>query len=45
MINSYKYIYIFYRNNLNKFNVKIIDLNNNVEIINNTELMFNIINL
>ena len=45
MINSYKYIYIFYKNDLNQFHIKIIDMNNNVDITNNTELMFNIINL
>jgi hypothetical protein len=45
MINTYKYIYIFYKNDLNQFHIKIIDINNNIDIINNTELMFNIINL
>ena len=45
MIDSYKYIYIFYKNDLNQFHIKIIDMNNNVDIVNNTELMFNIINL
>lgn len=45
MINSCKYIYIFYKNDLNQFHIKIIDMNNNVDIINNTELMFNMINL
>jgi hypothetical protein len=45
MINSYKYIYIFYKNDLNEFHIKIIDMNNNIDIINNTELMFNLIHL
>ena len=45
MIKSSKYIYIFYKNNLNQFHIKIIDINNNVDIINNTELTFNMINL
>jgi hypothetical protein len=45
MIHSYKYIYIFYKNDLNQFRIKIIDMNNNIDIINNTELMFNVINL
>ena len=45
IINSYKYIYIFYKNDINQFHIKIIDINNNVDIVNNTELMFNLINL
>lgn len=43
--NKYKYIYIFYKDSTDDFNVKIIDLNNNVNIIDNSELMFNVINL
>jgi hypothetical protein len=43
--NKYKYLYIFYKDNLDNFNVKIIDLNNNINIIDNSELIFNIISL
>lgn len=43
--NKYKYIYIFYKNDLNEFNVKVIDIVNNIDIYSNSELIFNIITL
>lgn len=46
LINSdYKYIYIFYKNGSNNFHIKIIDMNNNIDIICNSELMFNTVSL
>lgn len=41
----YKYLYIFYKNDENKYNVKIIDLLNKVDIISNNDILFNIIHL
>lgn len=46
LINSdYKYIYIFYKNGSNNFQIKIIDMNNNIDILCNSELMFNTVSL
>jgi hypothetical protein len=45
MINNHKYIYIFYKNDMNEFHIKIIDMNNNIDVINNNELMFNLIHI
>ncbi len=42
---EYKYLYIFYKNDLNDYCVKIVDIYNNINIINNSKLLFNIINL
>jgi len=41
----YKYLYIFYKNDENIYNVKIIDIINNVDIVSNSDLLFNIVNL
>jgi len=41
----HKYIYIFYKNDLNEFKVKIIDIRNNIDITTKNELLFNIISL
>lgn len=43
--NEYKYLYIFYKNDENKYNVKIIDMLNGIELISNSEVLFNIIHL
>lgn len=42
---EYKYLYIFYKNDSNDYCVKIVDIYNNINIINNSKLLFNIINL
>lgn len=41
----YKYIYILYRTEKGDFKVKIIDMNMNYDIINNTNVLFNSIKL
>ena len=41
----YKYIYILYRTKNNKYKVKIIDMSINYDIIDNTMVLFNSINL
>lgn len=42
---SYKYLYIFYKNEDNKYNVKIIDMLNGVDLVTNSDILFNIIHL
>ena len=42
---NYKYIYIFYKSDNNIYNVKIIDIKNNVDIIDNSNILFNLIRL
>lgn len=42
---EYKYLYIFYKNELNNFCVKIVDIHNNIDIICHSKLLFNVINL
>jgi len=42
---KYKYLYVFYKNDENKYNVKIIDIINNVDIMTNSDILFNIIHL
>lgn len=42
---GYKYLYIFYKNDENKYNVKIIDMLNGIELVSNSEILFNIIHL
>ena len=41
----YKYLYLFYKSDDNIYNVKIIDIKNNVDIVDNSELLFNLIRL
>jgi hypothetical protein len=41
----HKYIYIFYKTDLNEFKVKIIDIRNNFDLTLKNDLLFNIITL
>lgn len=41
IMGNYNYLYIYYRNDNDEFKVNIIDLNNNYEIMNKKDILFN----